>query len=308
MRTIASGIVEMELRALGEEALPAFKAGAHIELHLPNGMSRKYSLVNSQDDADRYQLAVKREQPGRGGSAYIHEALRPGDCVVISPPHNQFSLDETADHSVFFAGGIGVTPIVSMVRRLASIGRTFDVYYGARLRAEAAFADMLTNLSDACDGRIELRLDDERDGCRIDFRLAAEASPANSHFYCCGPAPMIDAYERALSHIPAHRVHRERFSGGAERGCQGGFEVVLAKSRRTVHIPDGETILDTLLNEGVEVDFSCMEGFCGSCRVGVVKGIPIHKDTVLNASERASNKVMMICCSSALGERLVLDL
>jgi ferredoxin-NADP reductase len=308
MTLLAADTIGVELRPVAVGPLPAFTAGSHIELHLANGLSRSYSLVNGQDETDRYELAVKREVAGKGGSAYIHERLRLGDVVEISSPRNNFMLEEAAPHSILFAGGIGITPIMSMADRLTKLGRPFELYYGVRSRDYAVFADRLKVFAEVPGTSVHFQFDDEMGGQRIDIRGIVDAAPDRTHFYCCGPSPMIAAFEAALSHIPDARVHREHFSGTAALGRQGGFDVVLTRSGRTIRIPDGQTILETLLGEGIDVEFSCMEGFCGSCKVNVVEGVPDHKDTVLSATERASNKVMLLCCSTAVGEKLVLDL
>lgn len=308
MTLLAPDTIGVELRPVDVGPLPAFTAGSHIELHLPNGLSRSYSLVNGQDETDRYELAVKREAAGKGGAAYIHERLRPGDMVEISSPRNNFMLEESAPHSILFAGGIGITPVMSMVDRLTRLGRPFELYYAARSRSYAAFADRLKVFAEVPGASVHIRFGDEVGGQRIDIRGIADAAPEHTHFYCCGPQSMIAAFEAALSHIANTRVHREHFSGTADLGRQGGFDVILARSGRTIRIPEGQTILETLLGEGIDVEFSCMEGFCGSCKVNVVEGVPEHKDTVLSATERASNKVMLLCCSTAAGEKLVLDL
>jgi len=302
---LSPDIVGLELAPV-EGALPAFTAGAHIDLHLPNGMSRSYSLVNPQGETHRYEIAVKRENGGRGGSAYVHDRFRIGDLIEISPPRNNFLLEERAPHSVLFAGGIGLTPILCMAQRLAALGQSFDLHYGARSRADAIFLDRLEKLSAA--GKVRLWFDDETGGERIDMRGLTAQAPEHAHFYCCGPAPMIAGFEEALRDVPPARVHREHFSGSVELGCQGGFEVVLARSDRVLQVPEGQTILDTLLDAGFDVEFSCMEGFCGSCKVGVIEGEVDHRDIALSPAERASGKVMMICCSKAARERLVLDL
>ena len=308
LTVLAPDILGVELRAAGHGALPPFTAGAHIDVHLPNGVSRSYSLVNSPRETHRYEIAVKRETGGRGGSAFVHDILRLDDVLAIGSPRNNFVLDEEAPYSVLFAGGIGVTPMLAMADRLVALGRPFELHYGVRSRADAAFLDRLAPYAERPGTVVRVWPDDELVGRRIDMRAVAGRTPEHTHFYCCGPAPMIAAFEASLAHLPPTRLHREHFSGAAELGEQGGFDVVLARSGRVLRVPEGETVLDTLLDAGVRVDFSCMEGFCGSCRTRVIEGTPVHKDTVLSAAERASGTVMLVCCSTVEGRRLVLDL
>lgn len=304
---LATDIVGLELHPLDGPELPAFSAGSHLDLHLPNGLRRSYSLVNDAAERHRYRLAVKREADGRGGSAYIHDTLKAGDVINVGCPRNHFLLEEHAACSVLLAGGIGVTPLISMALRLCRLGRPFHFHYGARSRADAAFVEQLEHLPLPDGSTLTFHFESEAGGV-IDFRSVADEAPDGSHFYCCGPRPMISAFETQLAHIDPSRIHREHFSGEPVSADQGGFEVALARSGRTILVPEGTTILDALLDAGVEVDFSCMEGFCGSCRVDVLEGRPVHNDTVLSPAERKSGKVMMICCSTVAGERLVLDI
>ncbi|WP_367952217.1 PDR/VanB family oxidoreductase [Aquibium pacificus] len=304
---LTADIVAIELCPEHGRELLAFTAGSHVDLHLPNGLRRSYSLVNDPAERHRYRLAVKREPGGRGGSAHIHDLLDVGHRLEVSRPRNNFLLEERASCSVLFAGGIGVTPLLSMALRLCRLGRPFHFHYGARSRQDAAFVDDLRKLPLPEGSTVRLHFEDAGGG-PIDFRAIADAAPDGSHFYCCGPGPMIAAFETQLAHVQPSRLHREHFTGETVSAPQGGFEVVLAKSGRSIVVPEGVTILDALLDEGVEVDFSCMEGFCGSCRVAVLEGSLNHHDTVLSPGERSSGKVMMICCSTAAGERLVLDI
>ena len=297
----APGVVSFELRALDSGELPAFTAGAHIDLSLPNGLIRSYSLINAQTERHRYVIAVQKDRASRGGSKWVHDSLRPGDVLTINGPRNNFALDEAAEHSVFIAGGIGITPILSMTARLSSLRRGWELIYCARTRAGAAFVDRLA-------GNVRLHFDEEAGGTMLDIAAVAGAAPANSHLYCCGPLPMLAAFEAATAGLPRQRVHVEYFSAKDAPAVSGGFTVILAKSGREIVVPAGKTILETLLEAGIDIPYSCMEGVCGTCETEVLEGIPDHRDLVLSDAERAANKTMMICCSGAKSDRLVLGL
>jgi len=296
-------IRRLELRPI-DGVLPAFTAGAHIDLHLPIGMTRSYSLLNCQDERHRYVIGVAREPESRGGSRYIHQNIAPGDRLLISAPRNLFALDEAAPRSVLIAGGIGVTPMLSMAKRLDQLGRSWKLHYCCRTRGLAGFLEELAAHGD----RIEVRMDDEQQGF-LDIAGLIRAAP-DAHFYCCGPKPMMAAFTAATqaSGLPPARVHVEYFQPVADVEPQGGFLVELAKTGRIIAIPPGKTILETLQAAGVATASSCEAGICGECQVPVLAGIPDHHDSVLGDAERAANRSMMICCSGSKSEKLVLDL
>ncbi|HEX7055522.1 MAG TPA: PDR/VanB family oxidoreductase [Burkholderiales bacterium] len=299
----APGIVSYDLRPVDGGELPPFTAGAHIDLALGNGMRRSYSLLNSQAERHRYVIAVQKDRASRGGSRWIHDNLRPGDVLTIEPPRNNFPLCESAERSLFIAGGIGITPILSMIDRLSALGRAWQLVYCARKRSGTAFLHAL-------EGRPEVRFnfDEEPGGTMLDIAALVAAAPAQAHLYCCGPLPMLAAFEEATRDVAPERVHLEYFSAKEPVAKGGGFTVVLAKSGREIEVPSGMTILDALTNAGIDVPYSCMEGVCGSCETAVLEGIPDHRDLVLTDAERAAGKTMMICCSGSKTEKLVLDL
>ncbi len=306
---LARDTCAFEFRPVGEAALAPFTAGAHVELILPNGVRRSYSLCNPQGETHRYVVGVKKASPSRGASSYLHETLRVGTEISIAPPRNNFPLVETAPHSVLVAGGIGITPIWGMIQRLNAIDASFELHYASRTRGEAAFLKDLESLG-ADPSRLRLTFDHEPGGKMLDLPSIVAAAPPDAHFYACGPAPMLQAFEEAVLNVPGGHAHLERFEGvkdAAEKQADG-FEVVLARSGITLAVPPGKPILDVLLDEGIDVPFSCMEGVCGSCKVGVLEGVPDHRDLVLTDEERASNKAIMVCCSGAKTERLVIDL
>lgn len=297
----AVDICSYELRMPGGTELPAFTAGAHIDVQLPNGLERSYSLVNSQSERDRYVIAVQKDRTSRGGSKWVHERFRAGDMVTITAPKNNFPLHEEADESVFIAGGIGITPIMSMIARLSALGRAWELIYCARTRAMAAFADSLR-------GNVRFNFDAEPGGRMLDIAAVVRAAPPNAHLYCCGPLPMLGAFEAATGDRDPGRVHLEYFSAKDVRAVQGGFKVVLAKSGQELTVAPGKTILDTLIDAGLDIPYSCTEGVCGSCETRVLEGIPDHRDSILTERERAAGNTMMVCCSGSKTEKLVLDL
>lgn len=303
----ADRINSYELTPVAGGALPAFTAGAHIDIHLPHGATRSYSLVNPQGETHRYVICVARDAKSAGGSIYVHDHIRPGQRILVSPPVNNFALVEDAKHSVLIAGGIGVTPIYCMVQRLESLGCDWKLCYSARTRDVAAFLEPLEALR--ARGRdVALNFDFEPGGQVLNIAGIVDAAPAGAHLYCCGPTPMLTAFEQATRGRPPETVHVEYFSAKEEPVRAGGFTVVLAKSNREFFIEEGRTILETLLDEGLNPSHSCMEGVCGSCETRVLEGVADHRDMILTDAEKAAGKTMMICCSGAKTPRLVLDL
>ncbi len=292
-----------EFRPVSGTSVRPFTAGAHVDLHLPNGLVRQYSIANAQDERDRYVLGVKRDAAGRGGSRFLHDDLRVGTVLEVGGPRNNFPLVEAASHSVLIAGGIGITPIVSMVARLRSLARPWELHYAARRRSEAAFLDELL----AGDGHVRLHVDEEQGGV-LDVARIVGTAPEKAHLYCCGPTPMLEAFTAAASSRPAERVHLEYFSSSIAPAVESGFIVELARSKLRIEIPPGQTILDTLRARGLKVQSSCEQGICGSCETRVLAGQPDHRDLLLSDAEKATNEVMMICCSGSRSPILVLDL
>lgn len=301
-------IAVFELRARGGGELPPFTAGAHIDLYLPNGLVRSYSLLNDPGERDRYVIGVSRDAASRGGSAYVHEHVQVGTELTIDHPRNNFELEEGAAHSVFVAGGIGITPILSMTRRLERLGRPWTLHYCARTRAHAAFLGELAAPDAFRHGRVHLRFDQEPGQAMLDLdALAADAAPG-THLYCCGPTPMLAAFEQAVAKRPDCVGHVEYFANTQAAATGGGYDVVLARAQKTVAVTEGKSLLDALLEAGIEAPYSCHEGVCGTCETRVLEGEPDHRDLVLSRAEQESGKVMMICVSGCKGKRLVLDL
>ena len=287
--------------------LPAYAPGAHIDLHLPNGLVRQFSLVVPDSDPDKYVVGVKRDAASRGGSRYIIDEMRVGDQIKISPPRNNFPLIENAEHVVLVAGGIGITPIWCMVQRLAALKRSWKIYYACQSRQDMAFLEELKKLDAQA---VQLHFDDEAEGKFLDLAGAIEAAPQNAHFYCCGPNPMLKAFETAAASRPRANIHIEYFTpkDDGTTGHMGGFWVELARSGEEYFIPEGKKVLEVLFESGVDVDYSCELGICGACETRVISGIPEHHDSVLSEEEQATNEKVMICCCGCKTERLVLDM
>jgi ferredoxin-NADP reductase len=304
----AENINSYELVALARGDLVPFTAGCHIDLHLPNGMIRSYSLLNDQSERNRYVVAVNKDAASRGGSSFIHETMRVGDIIKISHPRNNFALQEDAVHSVLIAGGIGITPLLSMIRRLEALGRSWQLFYATRTRVAAAFLDELSSLRSGIHSNLHVNFDQEPPGRMLDLSAIVKDTPSSAHLYCCGPVPMLEAFEAATANRPADHVHVEYFKAKEKPAAEGGFEVKLARSNRTIAVPAGKTVLNALLDAGIAVSFACTEGVCGTCETRVIEGIPDHRDLFLGKEEQAANKTMMICCSGSKSPTLVLDL
>ncbi|SEB12111.1 PDR/VanB family oxidoreductase [Paraburkholderia sartisoli] len=283
--------------------LPAFSAGSHIVLHLTDDLSRSYSLLNSEEDRHVYEIGVACQSDSTGGSKYIHDHLAINDLLAVDEPINSFELARESDNTVLFCGGIGITPMLSMADRLCRSGARWTLVYCARSKASAAYLDRLA----AYGNHVHLHFDDVAGGI-YDIQSVVDSSPDTTHFYCCGPSPMIEAFRKATSALPLSRVHLESFVTAQSRDHTEGFVVELARSRKVVSVPPGSTILESLRKQGIPVSFSCEQGSCGACETKVLEGRPDHRDGILSERERKAGKTMMICCSGCIGDRLVLDL
>lgn len=301
----AQDILTVDLRDPAGCALPAFMPGAHVDLRLPNGMSRSYSLANDCLERHRYVLGVALDAATRGGSRWIHRDLRVGHILDVGAPRNHFPLVEEAPHSVLIAGGIGVTPMLAMAKRLGALRCPFEFHYAVREHDRAAFLDELR----AARPDMHLHVDAEAGG-PLDIAGIVARAPPGAHFYCCGPGPMLAAYEKACAALPPDRVHLEYFQAKApDLGlASSAFEVELSPSGRRFEIPEGRSILEVLQAAGVRAPHSCQEGICGECETKVILGEPDHRDSVLTAAEKQANRTMMICVSRAKSARLVLEL
>ena len=308
LRFEAEDILGIELRPVGAGTFEPFAAGAHIDLHLPNGLVRSYSLLNAPGETHRYVLGVLKDKASRGGSRCVHEQLRIGLKLAISEPRNNFPLHEDAAHSVLVAGGIGVTPLLSMGRRLQQLGKSFEILYFARSRQSAAFVAEI----EALGAPVHWHFDAEKGGPPdLKTLLGARGTQGNTHFYACGPAVMLDNFVATCEALGHHNAHIERFTAlevAASVDAKTSYTVELRRSGKTIEITPDRSLLHTLLAHNLDVDHSCEEGICGACETRVLEGEPDHRDSVLSAAEHASNKMIMVCVSGCKSARLVLDL
>lgn len=306
LRHEAEGIMSVELRPYGDTVFAPFDAGSHIDLHLPNGLMRSYSLLNSPTDEGRYVVGILRDRNSRGGSHWVHDQLRVGTTLQISRPRNNFALDIQASHSVLVAGGIGITPIYCMFRQLLALGKSAELIYCARSRREAALVEELGGL----DAKVILHFNDEKEAAP-DLHHYLAGQPADTHFYCCGPTPMLDAFESTCESLGYPHAHIERFAAAEMPPAEdalNSYNVELKRSGKMLSVEPGLNLLDVLLEAGCDIDYSCREGVCGSCETRVIDGDVDHRDGVLSKAERAANQSMMVCVSGCKSRRLVLDL
>lgn len=311
----ADGIVR--LRLAGAD-LPAWEPGAHIELALPGGLARAYSIV-AGDPGRSYELAILREPQSRGGSQYVHEQLLPGDILLTTEPKNSFAL-EPAAHYVFVAGGIGITPILPMIERLKQEGKPWRLYYLGRSRGRMAYLETVAAFSP---DNAAIHIDDE--GTSLDLAALVDGLAEGSAVYTCGPNGLMDALAAQVARRPSIHLHMERFgrveiTASADAGASaddatqqacdadGAFEVELRKTGATITVGKGQTILECARSVRQGMSFSCADGYCGTCETAVLAGLPDHRDTVLTDEERQTNRTMMICVGRSRTRKLVLDL
>lgn len=299
----ADGVLSLDMAAATGGPLPAWTPGAHIDVVLPGGLIRQYSLCGDPGHADRWRIGVLREPGSRGGSRFIHDEVRPGDILQVAGPRNNFEL-AGAGRYLFVAGGIGVTPILPMLRQVALAGRPWALLYGGRTRGSMAF---LAEIDGLAGGEVHIVPQDERG--LLDLQGFLGAPGADTVVYCCGPGPLIDAVEDICRTWRAGALHRERFAPGARPAREpGSFEVHLARSGQRLTVPARRSLLAVLEDAGQKVTNSCRAGICGTCLVKVLAGTPEHNDDVLSDAERASGTVILTCVSRAESELLVLDL
>lgn len=297
----ADGVVTVTLTDPAGGDVPCWEPGAHIDLVLGD-VTRQYSLCGDPADRAALTISVLREEGGRGGSLYVHDKLDIGDEIEIGGPRINFALSEAPCY-LFVAGGIGITPLLPMVREVDDRGVPWQLLYGGRSRASMAFA---AELAARYPDRIRLSAQDE-DGL-LDLDTALGDTAAGAAVYCCGPEPLLQAIESACR-ARGIALHVERFAPKESESAPGGaFEVELARSGAVVDVAESESVLDALQRAGVAVEFSCREGTCGTCEVAVLGGRPEHRDSVLTEDEQAANDAMMICVSRSRTPRLVLDL
>lgn len=305
-RVVAQGIVSLELRDPQRRPLPAFTAGAHIDVHITPQLVRQYSLCNAPGEADHYLLGVLLEPESRGGSAAMHQRYAEGDRITVGVPRNNFPL-ATARRSLLFAGGIGITPMLSMAEALWQSGADFELSYCARSPAHAAFLDRLRSAPYAARARVHL--DDGPAQQRLQMERLREEDPADTHIYVCGPKGFIEhvsSSARTQGWPDAH-IHVEHFSAVQPAGSAGAFVVQIASTGQTIAVPPDQSITMALERHGVCIPVSCEQGICGTCLTRVISGDVEHHDSYLSDAEHARGDQMTPCCSRGRGT-LVLDL
>jgi tetrachlorobenzoquinone reductase len=298
----APGVLSLELAAADGSALPAFAPGAHIDLTLPDGTLRQYSLCGDPANTSHYRIGI-RAVTGGASSSFVHGRLRPGELLTVSTPRNNFPLLD-ASRYIFVAGGIGVTPLLQMMRTASARGRPWTLLYCNRNASEAPFLDEIQALG----GEISLHASDA--GTRLDVAKRLGTVETDTVVYCCGPERLMLAVQDATAAWPDGSVHFEWFTPRSRPADEidGSFEVVCEQSGITLVVPPEKSILVSLTEAGIDVPRSCEQGICGTCEVRVLSGEVDHRDSILSSSERAANQSMMTCVSRARGARLVLDI
>ena len=310
MRYEADGIVSVEFRpATPEVDFPAFEAGSHIDLHLPNGLVRSYSLCNPSTDRQRYVVGVLNDRKSRGGSRYVHQQLRVGMTLPISVPRNNFKLEEGAERSVLVAGGIGVTPILCMAERLAVTGASFEMHYCTRSPERTAFRQRISESPYA--PKVQFHFDDGPEGQKLQLHRLLSPIRPGTHLYVCGPKGFMDWLLGAARSAgwPQAQLHYEFFGAEIVKSDDDqSFEVKLASSGKVITVCKEQTVVQALAAIGVEVATSCEQGVCGTCLTRVLEGEPDHKDMYLTPEEQEANDQFTPCCSRSKSKLLVLDL
>ncbi|MDH4846247.1 MULTISPECIES: PDR/VanB family oxidoreductase [Pseudomonas] len=300
----AKDVMVLELKHPEGKDLPAFTAGAHIEIYLQGNLIRHYSLCNDPAERGRYCIGVGLAKESRGGSRSIHQTVRVGMTIQCSPPRNNFPMASDAAEHVFVAGGIGVTPIMAMIKTCIREGKKWRLFYCARNRQRTAFYEELKALAP---NNCTFHFDDEEPGFFQPTQALIDIDP-QAHIYCCGPQPLMKAVEAAECRRAPSHVHFEWFTATAVDTTKDKPFKVIMLSGAEFEVPPGKSILDVLEERDEGVPYSCREGLCATCRTGVIKGVPDHRDSVLSKAERESNSCMMICVSRALSDTLELEL
>ncbi len=305
----AQDIVTLELVAVDGSALPAFGAGAHVDVQLPGGVTRQYSLCNDPQETHRYLIGVLRDPASRGGSQAVHEQVQEGDVLQISTPKNHFPLAHDAKRSLLLGGGIGITPILCMAERLANTSADFELHYATRSPERTAFRERIAASGFA--GKVQFHFDDGAAAQKLDLTALLAQPQTGTHLYVCGPKGFMDAVLNTAREKgwPEAQLHYEFFGAEvAKSDSDASFEIKLASSGRIVMVPKDKTVTQALAEAGVEIMMSCEQGVCGTCLTRVLEGVPDHKDSYLTPEEQAANDQFLPCCSRAKTPQLVLDL
>lgn len=304
----ADGIMVFELENPSGAPLPAFDAGAHLEIRVGD-MIRHYSLAGSPSERRRFVLSVQREIGGRGGSLQFCDNTTVDTLVWVRGPRNRFPLHTEAEHSVLIAGGIGITPIAAMAEQLWSEGKPFELHYMTRSPARMAFRDRLMGAPYA--GAVRLYFDESTTEQRADLPQIVGGTRVGKHLYVCGPGPMIDTVFSiaAAQGWPADRLHCERFAAApVSATCERAFEVRIGHNGALVPVAADQSIVAALQAVGIDIPVSCEQGICGTCLTGILEGVPDHRGTYLTDEEKAAGNQLMLCCSRAKSDIIVLDL
>lgn len=301
------GVVVLDLIPVGGARLPAFEAGAHVDIHIAPGLVRQYSLCSDPADNAVYRLGVLRDPASRGGSTGVHDTLLEGAEVQISAPRNLFPLASEARRSILIGGGIGITPMIAMAYALHARGEDFELHYCGRSRSRSAFLDELRSAAFA--ERVHTHFDDEAPEQKLDMDSVLGQAEAGVHVYTCGPSGFMDwVIGESLKHGYADdHIHREYFQVEVDSSGES-FEVVAARSGKTVQVAEGQSILEALAGVGIKIEISCEQGICGTCLCDVLEGEPDHRDVYLTDDEKEANDQILVCCSRAKSKKLVLDI
>jgi len=302
----AEGVITLELVDPSGKSLPTFTAGSHIDFHLPStGNIRQYSLWNDPSETHRYCLGILRDPQSRGGSLEIHGGVKEGDLIKISQPRNHFHLQEAPERFILLAGGIGVTPLLSMAQRLHTLGKDFEFHYCSRSEERTAFVDFIKN-SDFSD-KVKFHFDDSGDEQLLDIPGLVSSQPDSANLYVCGPQGFMDTVIDAASSWDPSAVHREYFGVEEAHENDADFKVMINSTGQVIDIPEDSTITEVLEQYNINIPVSCEQGVCGTCMTQVVEGEIEHHDYYLTDPERDAGDVIIACCSRAKGT-LVLDL
>ncbi|WP_139006304.1 PDR/VanB family oxidoreductase [Arthrobacter crystallopoietes] len=312
LRQESSSVMSLELALPDGRALPQWQPGAHLDIVLPSGLVRQYSLCSDPGDLRRYRLAVLRETNGRGGSEEIHSQTRLGTKLTARGPRNHFKIEDGAAHYLLVAGGIGITPILAMARQLVAAGKSTKVVYCGSSRQTMAFID---EVQEIMGDSLAVYPKDERG--RADLLTEIKDAPAGTAVYACGPERLLaDLQQITMDTLGAGAFHAEHFAaatpppsttGTTDTATDAPFEIELRQSGRTLTVPPEKSVLDVVLEVNPSFMSSCEEGFCGTCETKVLEGEVEHRDTILSEKERAKNDTMFICVSRSKCPKLVLD-
>lgn len=302
------GVLVLDLAAADGGELPPFEAGAHVDLHLGEGLVRQYSLCGDPADRRVYRLGILRDPKSRGGSIAAHERLTEGAVVDIGVPRNLFPLEAGARRSILVGGGIGVTPMIAMAHALAAGGAPFELHYCGRSRSSCAFLGELA--AAPFSAQVHTHFDDGAVEQRLNLVEVLTGADAGTHLYVCGPSGFMDwvIAEAGRLGLPTGQIHKEYFQVEPPAGASKAFDVALKKSGKTVHVAENQSIVEALAGVGIKIKVSCEQGVCGTCLCNVLDGTPDHRDVFLTDEEKADNDQILLCCSRALSDTLVLDL